>query len=647
MQTENMSKIVKRLINRTKSCCLELTVTNFRCLKSLRKSFFQSLTSSSDKQSTFTNRLIFSIIFLLCVLTIGFGLFQTFMMFNLISLLLICLYLTKCYREEKSSELRKITQIQSLLTKLSEKDDDYEDELEIKRKESASTQEDSPVTDKDIRLPVFLNEKELKMNDIFFSLAKSKRTINKKVSEAYEKNDLLNSISSCSKSASPEQNTSKSNQFSSNGKSNLSTKKISKLTIDQVVNVVKLKMSKRIGSLDKEEAKTRFSPENGRFRIAFRQIKEITEGTNFLAEQILEQRKYLIKKKHFAQKKRENGRRANIMDDPTLMQGIVHPNIAKYVTSWIEKKEKSDQNEDLFKKKNLKNISTNLEQNFEKNKNHVVEESQVFEDADALLRVSPSSFLASSPIIGAGEEKNFEIHFEELDIQNSNELLQKNNMLKNDIPIEVSFQMNHKESHDLYTQFEFCEGVGLDALLQAKNIKLLSQEKFVLFDRILSAVEFLHAKKIAHRKISSENVIVTNDGVPKLIGFGAAVLCDDLSKESHKMDFDVQFTADCSKSSENELINENDEQFNMDVSGLGVLLFDLLSEFRTNHQRCIALQEIRKTKQVCSISSELSAIEIDLVQHLLNCKKERVSVCLIRSLPEFRLWKQRCGFLEE
>jgi serine/threonine protein kinase len=47
------------------------------------------------------------------------------------------------------------------------------------------------------------------------------------------------------------------------------------------------------------------------------------------------------------------------------------------------------------------------------------------------------------------------------------------------------------------------------------------------FKQILAGVEFLHKKWFAHRDLKLENVIISVEGIMKIIDFGSAAMCKD------------------------------------------------------------------------------------------------------------------------
>lgn len=81
---------------------------------------------------------------------------------------------------------------------------------------------------------------------------------------------------------------------------------------------------------------------------------------------------------------------------------------------------------------------------------------------------------------------------------------------------------------NIYIFMEFVGNTDLYAFIRmSPNNRLESEHVLELFLQICEAVAHCHNLLIAHRDIKSENVVVTEEGVPKLVDFGLAIQLND------------------------------------------------------------------------------------------------------------------------
>ncbi len=75
-----------------------------------------------------------------------------------------------------------------------------------------------------------------------------------------------------------------------------------------------------------------------------------------------------------------------------------------------------------------------------------------------------------------------------------------------------------------YLVMELIEGTPMDQYCAAK--KLSVPERLRLFLQVCSAVQYAHQHLVIHRDIKPGNILVTRDGIPKLLDFGIAKILD-------------------------------------------------------------------------------------------------------------------------
>ena len=79
----------------------------------------------------------------------------------------------------------------------------------------------------------------------------------------------------------------------------------------------------------------------------------------------------------------------------------------------------------------------------------------------------------------------------------------------------------HEKENAAYLVMEYVEGESLERMLQSKVMP--ESEWLPVVKTLAQALGTLHVKGIVHRDIKPDNILLTQDGKPKLIDFGFAV----------------------------------------------------------------------------------------------------------------------------
>jgi serine/threonine protein kinase len=159
-----------------------------------------------------------------------------------------------------------------------------------------------------------------------------------------------------------------------------------------------------------------------------------------------------------------------------------------------------------------------------------------------------------------------------------------------------------------YFVMELIEGKTIDRYCDDQ--KLATADRLKLFLQVCSAVQLAHQRLIVHRDLKPGNILVTADGVPRLLDFGIAKLLDpgEGTTGSEPTQTMTQFRAFTPGYASPEQIKGESITTASDVYSLGVVLYELLtgcspygSTNRTLHEIARAVCESEPEKPSAAI----------------------------------------------
>ena len=197
--------------------------------------------------------------------------------------------------------------------------------------------------------------------------------------------------------------------------------------------------------------------------------------------------------------------------------------------------------------------------------------------------------------------------------------------------LEIMYKLNHPYIIKLYSHFEDDEDLCLIMEIASKGqlyssikrLKHLNQRTAAQYMReIISAVKYLHTRNppIIHRDIKPENILLDQDGRCKLADFGWSKFNDDIHNKD-SICGTLEYLAP-------EVVTNSDHNEEVDIWGLGILLFEMLTgrtPFHFTEDKNELFNSIKNLK--IAWTDEFPKLARDLVSKILVINpKDRLSL---------------------
>ena len=165
---------------------------------------------------------------------------------------------------------------------------------------------------------------------------------------------------------------------------------------------------------------------------------------------------------------------------------------------------------------------------------------------------------------------------------------------------EESYSGSTESSDSIFTNYLFLQMELADTNLKEIQRDLAYDEKKKFFKQIVEGLNEIHSKNIIHRDLKPSNILI-KDGKVKIGDFG---LSRDLNQSKNLMltsiNLKTELTGEMGSNlySSPEQLNGEKYDYRTDIYSLGIIMFEMLSDFGTEMEKSIEITKLKMGDEI-------------------------------------------------